>query len=123
MARGLPYITLPPQINLADPAFTDFYRNGSYTLGKDGQTVFGEPIYFSFTIPTTLKNLDGAISFGDFILSTNGRNILKDQGLNPIKPITEGEIESIPSSLRWVVEEENPSTILSQEYNHNLTRK
>ena len=53
VARGLPYITLPPQINLADPAFTDFYRNGSYTLGKDGQTVFGEPIYFSFTIPTT----------------------------------------------------------------------
>ena len=123
VARGLPYITLPPQINLADPSFTDFYRNGSYTLGKDGQTVFGEPIYFSFTIPITFKNLDGAISFGDFILSTNGRNILEDQGLNPNKPIAEGEIESIPSSLRGVVEEENPATILSQEYNHNLTRK
>jgi molybdate/tungstate transport system substrate-binding protein len=123
VARGLPYITLPPQINLADPAFTDFYRNGSYTVGKGGQTVFGEPIYFAFTIPTSLKNLDGAISFGDFILSTNGRNILKDQGLKPIKPIAEGELESIPSSIRGVVEEENPATLLSQEYKHNLTRK
>jgi molybdate/tungstate transport system substrate-binding protein len=122
MARGLPYITLPPQINLADPTFIDFYRNGSYTLGKDGQTVFGEPIYFSFTIPTTVKNIDGAISFGDFILSTNGRYILKDQGLNPIKPIAEGELESIPSSIRSIVDEENSATLLSQEYNRNLTR-
>ena len=60
VARGLPYITLPPQINLADPTFADFYKNGSYTLEKDDQTVFGEPIYFSFTIPTTVKNIDGA---------------------------------------------------------------
>jgi molybdate/tungstate transport system substrate-binding protein len=123
VARGLPYITLPPQINLADPTFIDFYRNGSYTLGKDGQTVFGEPIYFSFTIPTTVKNIDGAISFGDFILSTNGRYILKDQGLNPIKPIAEGELESITSSIRSIVDEENSATLLSKEYNRNLTRK
>jgi molybdate/tungstate transport system substrate-binding protein len=100
VARGLPYITLPPQINLADPKYVDFYRNGSYTLEKDGQTVFGEPIYFSFTIPTTVKNLDGAISFGDFILSNNGTSILKDQGLNPITPIIEGNTAKVPSALR-----------------------
>ncbi|MFZ0556538.1 MAG: extracellular solute-binding protein, partial [Nitrososphaeraceae archaeon] len=57
VARGLPYITLPPNINLANPTFSDFYKTASYTLedGK-GQTVFGEPIYFSFTIPNTVKN-------------------------------------------------------------------
>jgi molybdate/tungstate transport system substrate-binding protein len=59
VARGLPYITLPPQINLEDPTFTEFYSSGSYTLGRDGQTVFGEPTYFSLTIPTTVKNIDG----------------------------------------------------------------
>jgi molybdate/tungstate transport system substrate-binding protein len=31
VAKGLPYITLPPQINLADPTFIDFYKKGSYT--------------------------------------------------------------------------------------------
>ena len=77
VARGLPYITLPPQINLADPMFSEFYRNGSYTLGNDGQTVNGEPIYFSFTIPTTVKNLDGATAFGDYILSTSGKKYSK----------------------------------------------
>jgi molybdate/tungstate transport system substrate-binding protein len=102
VARGLPYITLPPQINLADPKYIDFYRNGSYTLEKDGQTVFGEPIYFSFTIPTTVKNLDGAISFGDFILSTNGTSILRDQGLNQITPVIEGDISVWPWSFDFV---------------------
>lgn len=104
VARGLPYITLPAQINLTDPTFSDFYRKGSYTLGNGGQRVYGEPIYFSFTIPTTVKNLDGAISFGDFILSTNAKNILEDQGLNPIKPIVEGDLVKVPSSLRSIEE-------------------
>ena len=105
VARGLPYITLPPQINLADPTLADIYKKGSYTLQKDGQIVYGEPIYFSFTIPTTVKNLDGAISFGDFILSSNGPNILKDQGLNPISPIIEGDMPKVPSALRDRVEQ------------------
>ena len=104
-ARGLPYITLPPQINLANPTFADIYRKGSYTLQKDGQTVYGEPIYFSFTIPTTVKNLDGAISFGDFILSSNGMSILKDQGLNPVTPVIEGDTAKVPSALRDTVEQ------------------
>jgi molybdate/tungstate transport system substrate-binding protein len=92
IARGLPYITLPPQINLADPTFVNLYKNASYTLENGGQTIYGEPIYFSFTIPATVKNMDGAITFGDYILSTNGKNILKDHGLNPIKPIVEDDI-------------------------------
>jgi molybdate/tungstate transport system substrate-binding protein len=103
VARGLPYVTLPPQINLSDPTFVDFYKKGSYTLQKDSQTVYGEPIYFSFTIPATVKNLDGAISFGGFILSSNGTSILKDQGLNPITPLLEGDMAKVPSAL-WDTE-------------------
>jgi molybdate/tungstate transport system substrate-binding protein len=111
VARGLPYITLPPQINLADPTFIDFYKKGSYTLGRDGQTVYGEPIYFSFTIPTTVKNIEGAISFGEFMLSTNGRIILNDQGLNPIKPILEGDIAKVPSSIKDMITTSGANTI------------
>jgi molybdate/tungstate transport system substrate-binding protein len=106
VARGLPYITLPPQINLADPTFVDFYKKGSYILENGGQTVYGEPIYFSFTVPTTAKNIEGAISFGDFILSTDGKNILKDQGLNPIRPLLEGDITRVPTSMKSILMEE-----------------
>jgi len=106
VARGLPYITLPPQINLADPTFDDFYKRGSYTLENAGQTVFGEPIYFSFTIPTTVRNLEGAIPFGGFILSTNSKNILRDQGLNPIKPVLEGDMTGVPSIIKSIIIQE-----------------
>lgn len=101
VARGLPYITLPPEINLADPKFSNFYRTASYTLDNgEGQTVFGEPIYFSFTIPNTVKNLEGATSFATFILSPAGADILEDQGLNIIQPVIEGNISSVPSGIK-----------------------
>ena len=106
VARGLPYITLPPQINLADPTFVDYYKMGSYILENRDQTIYGEPIYFSFTIPTTVKNLEGAISFGDFILSTNDKNILTDEGLNPIKPVVEGDITRVPASIKSIAMKE-----------------
>jgi molybdate/tungstate transport system substrate-binding protein len=116
VARRLPYITLPPEINLADPTFTNFYKTASYTLENgNGQTVFGEPIYFSFTIPNMAKNLDGATSFGSFIISTNGESVLVEQGLNVIKPVAEGNISNIPSEIRNIVEEKESIQVLSNE--------
>jgi molybdate/tungstate transport system substrate-binding protein len=103
VARGLPYITLPPQINLADPTFSDFYKRAFYTLDS-GQIVFGEPIYFSVTIPKIVKNLSGAISFVNFLLSTKGERILESQGVNYIKPVIEGKTDKVPSSIRNVTD-------------------
>lgn len=104
VARGLSYIELPSQINLANPAFSDFYRKASYTLDT-GQTIYGEPIYFSTTIPeATVNNLDGAISFVRFLLSTtDGEHILESQGLNYIKPIVEGKLDKVPFPIRSIV--------------------
>jgi ABC-type molybdate transport system substrate-binding protein len=105
IARGLPYITLPSQINLANPAFSDFYKKASYTLDT-GETVYGEPIYFSATIPEiTVDNLAGAISFIGFLLSTSAEHILQNQGLNYIKPIIEGQVDKIPFPIRTIINE------------------
>src|ERR687896_2139728 len=103
VAKGLQYNTLPPQINLADPALFDFYRKAFYTSGT-GQTVFGEPISFSVTIPEVVKNPDGAISFIIFLISTKGQSILESQGLNYIKPVIEGNIDKTPSSIKNLLE-------------------
>ena len=99
VSRGLPYITLSPKINLADPTFSDFYKMASYTLDS-GIVIFGQPIYFSVTIPQTFKNQDGAISFVRFLLSSKGEAILESQGLNYIKPVIEGNIDKMPSSIK-----------------------
>jgi molybdate/tungstate transport system substrate-binding protein len=103
VSRGLPYITLPAEINLAHPTFSDYYRKALYTL-TDGHRVFGEPIYFSATIPESVRNLNGAVSFVKFLLSSNGERILKTQGLNYLKPVLEGDIEKVPSSIRNMLE-------------------
>ena len=100
IAKGLPYITLPSQINLGNPAYSDFYKKSSYTL-NNGKILYGEPIYFSFTIPeATVSNLAGAISFVSFLLSSDGQRILQSQGLNYIKPTAEGKPDLIPVAIR-----------------------
>ena len=104
-ARDLPYITLPDEINLSNPIFSDFYKTVSYTLENgNGQTIFGEPIFFSFTIPSTVKNLNGAVSFAIFILSTNGKNILEQDGLNTIRPEIVGNEEMVPTTIKILVQ-------------------
>jgi len=116
VARELPYITLPPEINLADPTFSNYYRTASYTLENgNGQTAFGEPIYFSFTIPHTVKNLAGATSFATFILSPSGQGILEEEGLNFIKPIVEGNISNVPLGIWNAIEEKESMQVMSNE--------
>jgi molybdate/tungstate transport system substrate-binding protein len=99
VARGLPYITLPREINLGDPKFSNFYNQASYALGE-GQIVRGDTIDFSLTIPETNKNVDGSISFVKFLLSEKGISILEKYGLNPIKAVGEGEVEKIPPAIK-----------------------
>ena len=101
ISRGLSFIALPSQINLGNPDFSSFYKKASYTFSTNGKVVQGEPVYFSITIPNTNKNIDGAISFVNYLISPNkGKLILEKQGLDYLKaPIIEGNKSKIPSSI------------------------
>ena len=102
VARGLPYIVLPKEINLSDPAHSDFYKQASYTLGT-GTVVAGGTIPFSVTIPETVKNNDGSIAFVKFLLSEKGISLIEKDGLAPIKFVADGNVEKMPSSIRSLV--------------------
>ena len=103
IAKGLPYIALPFQINLGNPAFSDFYKKALYTSAI-GKTVYGEPIYFSVTIPeSTVSNLAGAVSFVTFLLSSDGQRVLQIQGLDHIKPVVEGKMNKIPIDIKNMI--------------------
>lgn len=106
IARGLPYITLPPQINLGDPKYSSFYNQAFYTQGTN-QTIHGNPIFFSYTIPDTVKNIDGAISFAKYLMSSQGKTVLTGVGLNPIKPIVEGNYKALEPEIRTLIQEQN----------------
>jgi molybdate/tungstate transport system substrate-binding protein len=106
ISRGLLYITLAPQINLGNSDFSTYYKQGSYTFSYNNangkKTVFGAPIYFSVTIPTTVQNVNGAIAFVNYLISHNdtGKTLLEKQGLDYLKiPIVEGNISKIFSSI------------------------
>jgi molybdate/tungstate transport system substrate-binding protein len=102
IARGLPFITLVPQISLSNPKYSEFYNQASYMLHSN-QTITGNPIYFSYTIPTTVKNNEGAISLGNFLISPPGKTVLSQVGLNPIKAVVHGELSSLPSGIRTMI--------------------
>jgi molybdate/tungstate transport system substrate-binding protein len=99
VARGLPYITLPKEINLSDPEASNFYSQASYALAS-GQIVNGTTIGFSLTLPETTKNIDGSIAFVKFLLSEKGLDMLRADGLDPIKSVAEGDVESMPSAIK-----------------------
>lgn len=100
ISRGLPYITLPNEINLGDHTYSSFYKTANYTLKSDQKIIHGEPVEFSITIPKTVKNEDGAISFVNFLLSVNGSQLLESHGLNPTNITYEGDVDNIPQSIK-----------------------
>ena len=103
VSRGLPYITLPKEINLGDPSFSAFYKKANYTSESGQNTIYGEPIYFSITIPKTAKNIYSAVSFVEFILSKNGSQILENQGIRSVDLMSDGNMEKIAMPIRKVI--------------------
>ncbi|HYO05769.1 MAG TPA: extracellular solute-binding protein [Phototrophicaceae bacterium] len=103
VSRGLPYITLPKEINLGDPSLSAFYKKANYTSESGQNTIYGEPIYFSITIPKKAKNIDSAISFVEFILSENGSQILENQGIRSVDLMYDGNMEKMPPHIRKVI--------------------
>ncbi len=106
MAKGLPYIKLPDQINLSNPNYTNFYNKISYKL-ETGETIYGNPIFFSFTMPNTVENIAGAMSFAKFLLSEDGKRILEQVGLSPIKPLLQGDTHQLEPEILSLVQEHN----------------
>jgi len=102
VSRGLPYISLPPKINLGDSDNSNFYNQASYNLHSN-QTIIGNPIYFSYTIPSTVRNTDGAIALANYLISIQGRIVLSQVGLNPVKAVVVGDSNVLPPAIKAMI--------------------
>jgi len=96
--RGFPFISLPPQINLGDPAFASYYKQASCTQ-QNGSLSFGKPIVFNITIPNTVRNAQGAIQFVKFLFSEQGKEILQKDGFKVIPLTAGGNKTAIPQEF------------------------
>jgi molybdate/tungstate transport system substrate-binding protein len=97
LAHHLPYIELPPEINLGNPRFADMYAPEVYTTPSD-QRVTGAPIIFTITIPESAPHRDAALAFVRFLLSSE--ELLKNFGFGIVQHRTAGDPERVPAELR-----------------------
>ena len=97
---GIPYITLPPGVNLGSIAskYVKLYATQTFTTST-GQTVTGAPIEYTITIPSTVKNEAGAEAFVQFVLSNRVRAISAAHGLLTLPVKVGGDRSMVPTSL------------------------
>jgi len=104
--ENLDMVSLPPEIDLGSPELAEFYGNVSLTMST-GKTIVAQPIVYGITIPTTVRNVEGAEFFIEFLLSESGKEVIQDMGQDSIDPAIVDNIEELPEELRGFVLEKN----------------
>ncbi|MEM5284784.1 extracellular solute-binding protein [Paraburkholderia sabiae] len=59
---------------------------------------------YTLTILTDAPNNAGAVRFVDFLLSASGRALLKQHGVDIVKPVVTGNAQAVPSSVQAVLD-------------------
>ena len=109
--HGLNYVALPPEINLSDEEFSDFYTAAEVEVAgrEPGTTITknGKPIVYGVTIPSNFPNQELAIAWVDFLLSSEGMAIMEANGQPPVIPAVTNDKSKLPDELRkYVIEVE-----------------
>lgn len=96
MARGigLRYVLLGDSVDLSQPALSEFYRTARVTVRgagpADSVTFVGTPIAYAVAIPRAAPHRALADRFLRFVLSDEGRAILRREGLDALDaPMTQ----------------------------------
>ncbi|UYZ40288.1 MAG: tungstate ABC transporter substrate-binding protein WtpA [Candidatus Methanospirare jalkutatii] len=93
--HNLKFVDLPPQIDLSDEEYADFYGKVSVKTA-DGKVKRGKTIIYGITIPKNAPNPSLARSFVAFVLSEEGRKTLEECGQEPIVPaVGEGNVSAL----------------------------
>ncbi len=106
MEQHIPFIILPPQINLGNASYTGFYQKSSVTIVSNGQSVTlrGAPIYLCFTIPNQAVDKQQGSILALYIISPQGTKLMESYGITPLKkPLFFGNYSSIPAPLSYFV--------------------
>ena len=101
VSRGLSYVELPDELNLANPELEDWYAKVSLKLvatGGETKTLKASPIIYGLTVPLDAQHVDAAKRFIRLLLSDEGRGILEEEGFRLIRAEVVGE------APRWLME-------------------
>ena len=85
--HGLRIVELPPQINLGNARFEEFYKSVSVEVtGSDGKptAISGKTIVYALTILEGANDWEGARGFVGCVLNSTGQYLLRESGFPPI---------------------------------------
>ena len=99
LEEHLKYISLPPQINLSDPAMAADYAKVSVNAGSLG-TLTAKPIIYGLTIPASAPNAALGEKFISFVLGPQGQAIMRSQGFVVISPALANPQGKVPASIQ-----------------------
>jgi len=112
-SRRVPFVTLPPELDLGDSSRADWYAGTSVRIareigGRDSIEIRGEPIRYGLTIPTAAPHPATALAFVQLVLGSTGRDVLRQYGfVVPERADARGP-GPLPSGLsdlvRWVAD-------------------
>ncbi|GAB6944529.1 substrate-binding domain-containing protein [Vulcanisaeta sp. JCM 14467] len=105
-STGLPYFPLPPQVNLGDPAYANYYSQASVTIVVNGQSlvVKGAPIQLALTIPNQAPNKMLAEELIIYLLTPGGHRLMRELGIEPLTPaLFYGNASAAPLLIRILV--------------------
>ena len=103
---GLRFVKLPDEIDLGNPADSAAYSLATTrVIGRhpgDTLTMRGAPIMFALTIPLQAENRALAERFLAYVLSADGRRVLRTQHLDALdRPVAFGT--GVPTALRGLL--------------------
>jgi molybdate/tungstate transport system substrate-binding protein len=99
--HGLPFVDLPPEIDLSAVKYADTYMKVQLTT-IDGKPKTATPIVYGITVPKNGENPEMGLEFVKFIIGEPGQKIFTDNGQPPIVP-PEGS-GNVPEELRSMVQ-------------------
>jgi molybdate/tungstate transport system substrate-binding protein len=102
--HNLNYVELPPQLNLADEDYSDFYSTAVVEIAgaEPGTTIEqrGKAIVYGVTIPPDSSEHDLGIAWIDYLLSGEGTAIMEANGQPPVIPARTNDQSLVPEELR-----------------------
>lgn len=99
---GLPYLTLPVEENLSDPAHEADYATASFT-NIDGTTFHGGVIRPSIAPIEGAANAPAALQVLDYLFSPAGKALLSARGFLPSPLLIGGDPTAVPQQLRHYI--------------------
>ena len=100
---ALPYLELPDEINLSNPAMATTYAKVYFTNNK-GQTFHGKPISFSAAVLKNTTNPHTAQQFIEFLLSPTGQKLVQAAHFLPSPALVGGDKMSVPDQLQTILQ-------------------